>query len=137
MSAMTTGFILRLRYIGDPYSVMSYAISNAVTILSPCLMIAHHYVMLARLAESLGEDVSARCLLIRRTRLVKIFLAADVVTFFVQAGAGGMAASGGDANMAKYAEWSMLGGLALQVITFALFSIILGHFGLSMCVGRR
>lgn len=132
-TAMTAGFILRLRYISDPYSVMSYAISNSVTILSPCLMIAHHYVMLAHLAVSLGDEVAARCLLVRRSRLVKIFLAADIVTFLIQAAAGGMAASAGNnPDMGKYSEWGMLGGLGLQVVTFAWFGVILVHFGLAV-----
>lgn len=129
---MTTGFILRLWYIADPFKVMNYAVANAVTILSPCFFLATSYVLLAHLATSLGEDVSARCLLIRRSLLVKIFLGADILTFLIQAGAGGMAASGGNEDMAKYSEWGMLGGLALQVITFALFTVTLIHFGLGV-----
>lgn len=93
----------------------------------PCFFLATDYILLSQLALALGEEVSRRCLIIRRTWLVKIFLAADILTFLIQGGAGGMQASGGD--MADMGEKAMLGGLALQVISFGLFVIVLAHYG--------
>lgn len=97
------------------------------TTLQPCFFLANNYVLLSHLALALGEDVSSRCLLIRRTLLVKIFLGADIITFIIQGGAGGMSASGGD--MANLGEKMMLVGLILQVVTFGLFVMVLAHFG--------
>lgn len=49
--------------------------------------------VLPRLATYLdAED----CLFLRSRWIVRIFVTADVVTFFTQASGGGMAASGGD-----------------------------------------
>ncbi|ORY88094.1 RTA1 like protein-domain-containing protein [Leucosporidium creatinivorum] len=127
MFFMSIGFALRLWYIGNPYKVMNYAVSNSVTLLSPCFFLATDYVLLSQLSLSLGEEVSRRCLLIRRTWLVKIFLAADILTFLIQGGAGGMQASGG--SMANLGEKAMLGGLGLQVASFGLFVLVLAHFG--------
>jgi len=47
---------------------------------------------LGRLAQFLGPEVSA-CLPVRATRLAKIFVWSDVITFWIQAGGGGLTAS--------------------------------------------
>ena len=53
--------------------------------------------------------------------LTKIFVTGDVVCFFIQAGGGGLLASGGTAKSAAVGENVILGGLILQIAVFLVF----------------
>jgi len=70
-----------------------------LTLLSPCAFLANNYIVLPRLANwlDLGD-----AMMIRPTRVLKIFLWSDGITFFLQMSGGGMGAAAG--NMAKIGE---------------------------------
>lgn len=48
--------------------------------------------LLSDLAKSFDDDVANRCLLIRHSRITKIFVWSDVFTFLLQSGGGGLTA---------------------------------------------
>ncbi|KAF7374493.1 RTA-like protein [Mycena sanguinolenta] len=51
----------------------------------PCLFLATDYILLSHLARSFDKEVSDRCLLIRYSRVTKIFVWSDIITFLLQA----------------------------------------------------
>ncbi|EIM86536.1 uncharacterized protein STEHIDRAFT_139394 [Stereum hirsutum FP-91666 SS1] len=126
MSTMTLGYILRVVYIGSPFSIGLYSITALLVLLSPCAFLATNYVTLTHLSNSLGDDVVARCLLIRSSRLVRFFVWSDVITFFVQAGGSGLTST---ASLATIGSDVAIVGLALQLASYVLFTMVLLIFG--------
>jgi hypothetical protein len=84
----------------------------------PCAFLATDYMLLARLASTFDTQVSERCLLIRASRLAKLFVCSDVITFLLQAAGGGLMSSGSMASMGNKVRRS-----------FSLRSIHLTHSG--------
>ncbi|GAA6062003.1 hypothetical protein JCM10212_006078 [Sporobolomyces blumeae] len=124
MTCMVIGFVLRIIYAGNVSSILIYAIMTLFILLSPCAFLATNYVLLSRLAAALGAEAA---LFIRAKRIVKIFVWADVVTFLLQATGGGLSANASSADLGHKIA---LVGLALQLVSFGLFSLLLLVFGL-------
>jgi hypothetical protein len=107
------------------------------------------------MANTLGpETVAVNCLPIRTGLITKIFVTSDIVTFLVgplsppalprpvrwkllrsrlytlqiQAAGSGAAAAGG--NVAKIGHWAALVGLAIQLVSFSVYCVLLVLFGL-------
>ncbi|KAH7323320.1 RTA1 like protein-domain-containing protein [Rhizoctonia solani] len=118
------GLFLRIMYAGDPTSVGKYAVMNLIILLSPCGFIAGVYMLLSRLAYHLD---AADLLAINARKLTKIFVISDVVTFWIQAGGGGLTASGSD-NMRNLGSKVFLGGLIAQLISFLIYSVVFALF---------
>jgi hypothetical protein len=55
--------------------------------------LATDYTLLAHLAATFDQEVSDNCMLIRTSRIVKIFVWSDVATFFLQSSGGGLTAT--------------------------------------------
>ena len=125
---MVIGFVIRIIYVNSAYSIGTYSITTLLVLLSPCAYLALQYMMITRLAASLGEEITSHCLLIRSSRVVKIFVTSDVVVFLFQAAGGGLSAAGGDAS--KIGDKVGLIGLIIQVISYGLFSILLVAFAI-------
>ncbi|KAF7340885.1 hypothetical protein MSAN_02118000 [Mycena sanguinolenta] len=143
MTAMATGFILRVLYANPPFTLGKYVATDLFILLSPCLFLATDYMLLSHLARSFDEEVSDRCLLIRDSRITKIFVWSDVLTFLLQSGggqffvdrlqtlklilrlfAGGLEATK-NASTANLGNKIALIGLVLQAVSFGLFTIVL------------
>ncbi|KAG8683083.1 hypothetical protein FRC11_013993, partial [Ceratobasidium sp. 423] len=118
------GLFLRIMYAGDPTSVGKYAVMNLIILLSPCAFIAGVYMLLSRLAYHLD---AVDLLAINARRLTKIFVISDVVTFWVQAGGGGLTASQDD-NMRNIGSKVFLGGLIAQLISFLIYTFVFALF---------
>ncbi|GAA6002014.1 hypothetical protein JCM10207_003038 [Rhodosporidiobolus poonsookiae] len=128
MTGMCAGFAIRILYANSVDSLGLYIGMTMFILLSPCLFLAQDYMLLHRLADSLGEDVAKSCLLIRSSRITKIFVTSDVVTFFLQASGGGMSAA--SSEMAKWGPKIALFGLGVQLVCFLGFCVILGVFAI-------
>ncbi|KAJ7349792.1 RTA1 like protein-domain-containing protein [Mycena albidolilacea] len=124
MTAMAIGFILRIIYANPPFSLGEYVIMDLVILLSPCLYLATDYMLLSNLAKSFDDDVANRCLLIRHSRITKIFVWSDVFTFLLQSGGGGLTAMD-NVKLANLGSTIGLIGLILQAASFGLFTVIL------------
>lgn len=129
MYTMALGFIFRIVYaLGDNiYSIAWFVLQSTFILLSPCAFIALDYVLLSKLSESLGEDVTKDCLFIRSSIIVKVFVWSDVVTFDVQANGAGLTAT---PRIAHIGSIIAMVGLILQIISFVLFTALLFRFGL-------
>lgn len=78
-------------------------------LLTPCAMLAACYQLLGLIANALGPETVARdCLPIRTTKIAKIFVTIDIVTFVLQLSGSGMSIQ--DGNMGKLGKWIALVG---------------------------
>ena len=69
---------------------------------------------------------SASLSLIRPSRVTKIFVAGDVLCFFVQSGGAGMLVKANDDSDVKLGEDVILAGLILQILIFLFFVAVAG-----------
>ncbi|KAJ7238566.1 RTA1 like protein-domain-containing protein [Mycena haematopus] len=125
MTAMAIGFILRVIYANPPFTLGKYIVMDLCILLSPCLFLATDYMLLSHLARGFDEEVSNRCLLIRHSRVTKIFVWSDITTFLLQSGGGGLTATKNNPSIAKLGTKIALIGLTLQAVSFGLFTIVL------------
>ncbi|KAJ7183400.1 RTA1 like protein-domain-containing protein [Mycena filopes] len=125
MTFMATGFVLRILYSNPPFTLGKYIAMDLFILLAPCLFLATDYMILSHLATTFDEKVTDRCLLIRHSRIVKIFVWSDVSTFFLQSAGGGMSTSN-----PTLGNTIALTGLVVQALSFLFFSIVLAVFGL-------
>ena len=61
-------------------------------ITQPCFFLATDYMILSHLTRTFDEEVVDRCLVVRQSRIVKIFVWSDVTTFLLQGSGGGLTA---------------------------------------------
>ncbi|KAJ7909588.1 RTA1 like protein-domain-containing protein, partial [Mycena leptocephala] len=128
MTAMATGFVLRIIYANPPFTLGKYIAMDLVCPSLPCLFLATDYMLLSHLARTFDEEVADRCLLIRHSRITKIFVWSDVSTFFLQTTGGGLTAMK-SADLANLGNKVALVGLILQAVSFGLFTVVLVVFG--------
>ncbi|ORY90274.1 RTA1 like protein-domain-containing protein [Leucosporidium creatinivorum] len=123
---MVLGYALRIGVANSPYSVGMYAFDTLLILLSPCAFLAVNYMLLTRLAQSLGEEVTKKCLFLPHRVVVKLFVWVDVICFLLQGSGGGMTAMEG--NIANIGHDVSLAGLIIQVISYGFFSLLLLTF---------
>lgn len=100
---------------------MPYVIQNLFILLPPTLFAATIYMCLGRIIRLVGGE---RYSVIKPSRLTKVFVLGDVVSFMVQGGSAYPSIAGQtNATWATIAVAMIIGGLAIQVISFGLFSI--------------
>ncbi|KAJ7780593.1 RTA1 like protein-domain-containing protein [Mycena maculata] len=129
MTAMTTGFALRVVYTYPPFTIGKYIAWDLFILLSPCLFLAANYTLLAHLAATFDKEVTDRCLLIRSSRIVKLFVWSDVTTFFLQSSGGGLTATKNNPSIANIGNKIVMIGLILQAVSYLLFTCVLIVFG--------
>jgi hypothetical protein len=115
---MTLGYVLRYFSAKTPSSLMLYIGQSLLIILPPSLYAATIYMIYGRIAVFVNAPDAS---IIRPTRVTKIFVIGDAISFWLQAGGGGMMAQESMANMGKYI---MLGGLFAQLMFFGFFLIV-------------
>ncbi|KAI2604736.1 RTA1 like protein [Hypoxylon fragiforme] len=94
-----------------------YIVQNLMILLPPLLFAASIYMVLGRIIRAVrGESYS----LIRVGILTKVFVAGDVISFWVQGGGAGLMAKGDSAAMG---EKIIVGGLIIQLLMFGLFIV--------------
>lgn len=136
---MTVGFVLRILQHSSPSSLGLYIVQTMVSpaaslrsslptssqfiLLSPCAFLAQAYLLLPRLATAIGRN---DLLWISPTKIARIFVWSDVITFWIQAAGGGLTAQ---ASMADIGQKIALVGLVLQLLSFLLFCVLLVSFG--------
>ncbi|KAJ5626423.1 hypothetical protein N7528_003850 [Penicillium herquei] len=91
------------------YSVMPYALQSLFILLAPSLFAASIYMILGRIIRLVDGDCNS---LIRATRLTKIFVCGDVLSFLIQSGA------------LELGEDIIVVGLIVQIIFFGFFVIV-------------
>ncbi|QRW02251.1 RTA1-like protein [Ceratobasidium sp. AG-Ba] len=114
------GLALRFGLSKNPHSKGIYIAEYLFVVLSPCAFLAADYILLGHLVRHLNAD---QYLFIRPDRVMKIFLASDIVTFAIQACGGGMSTTQ-DQKTIETGQHIFLAGLAAQMASFALFSAL-------------
>jgi len=132
MSAMTigaycfaAGFGCRFGLHSHPESKGIYIAEYLFIVLSPCAFIAADYVLLGRMARYLGTDSH---LLIPARRITVVFIVSDIATFLIQAAGGSSTVSANDQKRIEVGQHIFLAGLALQLLSFLIFTIIYIRF---------
>ncbi len=115
---MTFGYVFRYFSAKDPSSLMLYIGQSLLIILPPSLYAATIYMIYGRIAVFVNAPTAS---IIKPTRVTKIFVVGDVISFWLQAGGGGMMAQESMANIGKYV---MLCGLFAQLLFFGFFLIV-------------
>ncbi|KAL1681762.1 RTA1 like protein-domain-containing protein [Schizophyllum commune] len=128
MYTTVLGYVFRIIYSqGDNvYSLPWYLLQSIFILLSPCAFIAVDYVLLQKLADSLGEEAAKDCLYLRSSLIVKLFVWSDFITFNVQADGAGLEAND---KLDKIGSSIALAGLILQILSFLFFTALLFRFG--------
>lgn len=144
---MVLGFIFRAVYRYET-SLGIYILQTLFILLAPIFFLWGLYRSIVRLptclqrdlahldtkgelGQALGEEVSRKCLLLKPHRIARIFVSVDIVTFWVQAGGGGLSVN---ADLAETGKWIALVGLIIQLIALSCFLIMTTTFGLRVCV---
>jgi hypothetical protein len=117
----TIGYAARAAAHNDTESTTPYIIQSILILVAPILFAASVYMILGRLI--LRTD-SASYSIVRATWVTKIFVAGDILCFFIQSGGAGMLVKANDAGGFKTGENIILGGLILQILIFAFFVVV-------------
>jgi len=118
------GLAMRFALAKDPHNTTYYIIEYLFVVLSPCAFIAADYVLLSHLATWL--DAGAH-LVISPRRVTLVFVLSDVTTFCIQAIGGGMSVTRDVATLTKGSH-VFVAGLALQLLSFFLFTLMYLRF---------
>ena len=89
---------------------------STLILIAPALFAASIYMILGRLIRVLGAESLS---IIPVSWMTKIFVAGDVISFFMQAGGGGLQASGNH----DIGQKVIIGGLFVQIVMFSIFLV--------------
>ncbi|CUM53119.1 uncharacterized protein AC631_04817 [Debaryomyces fabryi] len=115
------GYIGRLISSSDVNSLGPYIIQSVLVLVAPALFAATLYMSLGRLIARLECQ---RYSIIPLKYLTKIFVIGDVVSFFMQAGGGGIMASGKTESSMTTGKNVIVGGLIVQIVFFGMFMVV-------------
>ncbi|KAI0762726.1 RTA-like protein [Fomes fomentarius] len=118
------GFGIRFGLHSDPDNQGIYIAYYLFIVLSPCAFIASEYMLMGRLARYIDSNAH---LLIPPKRITVVFVASDITTFLIQATGAGIAITK-DPILSKKGERIFLTGLALQLVSFFLFVLVVVRF---------
>ncbi|KAI0835138.1 RTA1-domain-containing protein [Hypoxylon sp. FL0890] len=103
----------------DDTAIGGFVMQAILILVAPALYAASIYMVLGRLIRTLhAEQLS----LIPVSRLTKIFVTGDVISFTLQAGGGGIQA-GGTLDLFNIGEKIIIVGLFMQIVFFGLFIV--------------
>ncbi|KIY49274.1 RTA1-domain-containing protein [Fistulina hepatica ATCC 64428] len=127
MLAMTIGCFtfalglgLRFGLHFQPDNRTIYIVEYLFVVLSPCAFIAADYVLLSRLSRFLQCE---RHVIVNPRRITRIFVCSDITTFLIQAAGGGLSTTQ-NYNMSLAGSHIFLAGLALQLLSFFIFTCV-------------
>lgn len=102
------------------FTTMPYVIQSIFILLGPPLLAASVYMVLGRLITLLDAGHHS---IIRPKWLTAIFVLGDVLSFFVQAGGGGIMSSSHTQSSYKTGENVIVVGLVIQILWFGVFVV--------------
>lgn len=115
------GYITRSISITNSNALWANIASQTSLIVAPAFLAAQDYMIIGRVMAYVGSQYGV----INHNKITKIFVGADVLAIITQAGGGAMLAGAqGNLDQMKRAKNILLGGLVLQVITFAFFAFV-------------
>ncbi|KAH8752802.1 RTA1 like protein-domain-containing protein [Diaporthe sp. PMI_573] len=115
---MTGGYGFRYLSLKSPDNLTLYIAQNLLILLPPSLYAATMYMIYGRIVLFVNSPDAS---IIRPTRVTKVFVIGDVLSFFIQSAGGGMMAQQGTADLGQKV---LLTGLGIQIVFFGFFLII-------------
>ncbi|WWC86355.1 uncharacterized protein L201_001228 [Kwoniella dendrophila CBS 6074] len=119
------GLILRVVFRSNPHGLSLYIVCNLFVVLSPCFFLAGDYILLGRLVRFLDKDELLKPL--KANWISWTFILSDVFTFLIQGSGGGLSTKGDSAELGSRL---FLIGIAAQMVSFVIFTILWAVFGL-------
>ncbi|QRV91014.1 RTA1-like protein [Ceratobasidium sp. AG-Ba] len=119
------GYIFRYYAIKLPTQQWPIILSQVFIIVAPAFLAANEYMIFGRIMGYVGSEHG----IIPPTIITKLFVILDVVTILAQA-TGGSMLNGDDMSTLKKGRLILIGSLAAQVGTFAVFMILAIAFDL-------
>ncbi|KAI9574466.1 RTA1-domain-containing protein [Boletus coccyginus] len=119
-----SGFGCRFLLHNQPDSEGIYIAQNTFIVLSPCAFIAANYVLFGRVARHLSCPTHV---LLPVQKLTLVFVSSDITTFLIQVMGAGLTVSHNQTQQ-QLGSHIFLAGLALQLVSFTLFSGIYIRF---------
>ncbi|OBT58127.1 hypothetical protein VE04_01650 [Pseudogymnoascus sp. 24MN13] len=103
------------------WSLVPYVMQSLLILLAPTLFAASIYMVLGRIIRLVdGENHS----LIRVSRLTKIFVGGDVLSFLAQSGGAGILSNAKTTSSVNLGQNVITAGLGIQVLFFGLFVVV-------------
>lgn len=120
------GYATRIPLAIDPTGSHNlYICMTTCLIIAPVFYAAIAYILYGRLVHAVGDHYS----LIKPKLVAWIFVVSDILSFLIQvSGAGLLSSAGTDINRAKLGENILLGGLAVNLVSFAIFCLQIFYF---------
>ncbi|KAF9219569.1 hypothetical protein BS17DRAFT_716919, partial [Gyrodon lividus] len=122
-SIMTAGFWTRIAMTIYPNSMAIFLCSALFILLSPAAFLAFNYILYG---QFIVTCVHRRHSLIKPERTSWYFVISDTATFLIQS-IGGSMLSSTDPNTNKIGAYVVIGGLALQTLSFGCFMLLVYH----------
>ncbi|KAF2690796.1 RTA1-domain-containing protein [Lentithecium fluviatile CBS 122367] len=123
------GYICRAVSANRVTEIPPYAISSSLIVIAPVFIAAGNYLLLGRLIRAVLSSKHHRIFLIPAHRITRIFVACDILTFFIQCSGTSIASSDSwEGEMATVGTNVLIGGLALQAGTLSWFLSIVARF---------
>lgn len=115
------GYCARAGAASKTNKLMPYIIQSAFILLPPALFAATIYMCLGRIISLVsGGHLS----IVKPRWLTRVFVGGDVFSFFIQGGSSGlMVMASTNPTLGKIGNWMVITGLALQLLSFALFGL--------------
>ncbi|RFU30682.1 hypothetical protein B7463_g5647, partial [Scytalidium lignicola] len=131
------GYCSRASAANKTDHLMPYVIQGVFILLPPALFAATIYMSLHRIIRLVhGDHLS----IIRPDTLTKVFVSGDVLSFLIQGGSSGLTVlASTQPNLGKIGNAMVITGLAIQLISFAIFTLtaLLFHRRLRMTPTER
>ncbi|GLA26010.1 RTA1-domain-containing protein [Aspergillus phoenicis ATCC 13157] len=112
------GFAVRAACTNATANLILYILQSVFILIGPVLFSASVYMVLGRLIRSVNAEKYS---LIRITRVTKVFVTGDILSFLVQGQGSGLMATDGLENIAKAI---VIIGLMIQIIMFGFFIVV-------------
>lgn len=126
------GYATRCASVQKPGNVGLYAVSSTIIVIAPVFVCASLYMLLGKLETSPDNGAKKPASFLRRGSgrwLPWVFLALDILAVLTQGSGSGIASSGNWEGSTKDTGIGVLiGGLVLQVVTFATYLVIMVWF---------
>ncbi|KAF9432901.1 hypothetical protein BGZ76_010165 [Entomortierella beljakovae] len=148
--ASGAGYFIRLTFDRKTVTLGPFILMNCLVVISPSFFLAFNYMLYGRFITAIdpkfGNNSGSESkmekskfsfippLIVGRT-----FIISDIVSFFIQVGAGGIQASAADTDpeLSKMGDKLFLAGVTVQGISYLLFTILLTFAFLRLIEDRK
>jgi hypothetical protein len=122
-------YALRAASVKKPDNIGLYAISSTLIVIAPVLVCASLYILIGRLIQSTEKEPLLLFGKVSPAWIPRIFVTSDILSFLTQASGSGIASSNNwEGTQKNIGVGVLIGGLVLQLVTFALFLLIVIWF---------